>query len=437
MRFHTDPRPSINRPWSTVLACAAAACALGLAACGGGGGSAGSPQPQPQLAANAPGTPDTPAQVRAWSLPLDLAPGEVVKFSGEGGRPWRITQAEGQQVLTSNLPGVARWQATNPGGVAALWWTVGVSQDGGTIVAAANAGRLYASRDGGSTWQQGADESDRNWSAVAVSARGDRLAATAYAGALWLSQDGGRTWAPTLETRPWIGVGMSADGRFVAAADKHGQIHVSADGGQTFKAYGPQAEWRSVAVSATGQLMAAGVSQGVVYLSDDYGQSWHPLDSGTGDWYRVAMSADGRRIAAVDMGGWIHVTNDWGSHWASRFREGPVNALAASGDGLALAAAIPVDGGLPDGKVHVSTDGGLTWNAHLEDRTWRGVAVSGDGTTLVAAANGGSLHVSRGHRTTAGQAGGIGGGPDDWVELVYLGDGKFSVRAASGSFTVD
>ena len=94
-------------------------------------------------------------------------------------------------------------------------------------------------------------------------------------------------------------------------------------------------------------------------------------------------------------------------------------------------------GGLPDGKVHLSTDGGLTWTPHLEDRTWRGVAFSGNGQALVAAANGGHVYVSRGHRTTAGMGGSILGDQGSRVELVYLGEGLFSVREASGDFKVD
>lgn len=442
MRIQPDQRLRVARPWGTAVACLAAGVALGLGACGGGGGP--TPQASRQGATQQeppPATPPSPggtsAQVQAFRLPADLSPGEVVEISGDGVRPWRIAQAEGQQVLTSNLPGAVQWQAAYPAGAAALWWTVATSQSGNTIVAAANAGRLYTSRDGGVTWEAGAGEPERNWTAVAVSAEGDRLAATADGGTLWQSWDGGRTWEPTLEAGPWVAVGLSGDGRIVAAAQRHGPIHISVDGGQTFAAGGPVAEWGSLAVSASGQWMVAGTRQGALYLSGDLGQTWKPLDAGAGDWYRVAMSANGQRIAAVDMGGWIHLTGDRGGTWATGFREGPVNALASSGDGLALAAAVPVDGGLPDGKVHVSTDGGRTWVAHLEDRTWRGVAFSGDGTTLVAAANGGAVHVSRGHRTTEGTAGGISGAAGDWVELVYLGDGRFSVRAASGSFTVD
>lgn len=463
--------PPARRVSGIAPAVLAATLALGLGACGGGSGATHAAGPQPMLAAaeapEAPPAPPAPPDALAEgdqvvtgltqqaqanthyvidaavpgtvvvTLPTELSPGDTVKVTGRGVNAWRIVQGEGQQALTTNLPGAVDWQVRTPNGTSALWWSVAASQDGSTLLAAANAGRLYASRDGGATWRASADDWERNWSAVAMSAQGERLAATAYEGQLWLSQDGGQTWLPSLESRPWIGVGVSADGRFIAAADKHGRIHVSADGGQSFTAYGPQAEWRSLAVSASGQFMVAGVSHGLVYFSDDYGQSWAPRDSGIGDWYRVTLSADGRQVAAVDMGGWIHVSRDWGLTWTSRFREGPVNSLASSGDGMALAAAIPVDGGLPDGKVHVSTDGGVTWTAQLEDRTWRGVAFSGDGATLVAAANGGQVYVSHGHRTTSGPAGGIGGGQGSSVTLVYLGLGRFSVREASGNFTVN
>lgn len=466
MFHHTPSGPHRSRTTALAVWSLCMLAAVGLAACGGGGGSSLgvapvadrqgtlSAPPPPASMATASAAPTTvsgqaqqaqangdytidsaqPGEVIV-TLPTQLSPGDTVSLVGQGANRWRIVQNDGQQILTSNLPGALSWVETGPGASGDLWWAVAASQDGRALAAAANAGALYLAHDGGASWQTGLP-GERNWSALAMTADGSTLAASAYGGQIWLSRDGGATWSPAETAREWIAVGLSADGRYVVAADKHGRIHGSDDGGQTWTPRSAPGEWRSLAVSASGQFMVAGTNPGVVYFSDDYGHTWTPRDSGTGAWYRVAISADGQRVAAADSGSFVHTSSDWAITWTSRFREGPVNSLAMSGDGLALALAIPTDGGLPDGKVHISTDAGATWAGHLQDQTWRAVAFSGDGSTLIAAANGGRLYVSRGHRSTLGPGGGIGGGQGDSIVLVYLGDGKFTVREASGSFTV-
>lgn len=466
MFHHTPPG---RRPTRTARLAGWSLCvlaAMGLAACGGGGtgvtANADRPQPSPLSAAPAPAstvvpsTQPTPVSGQTQqaqghgddvidsalpgevivTLPTQLSPGDAVSVTGQSANRWRIAQNDGQQVLTSNLPGALSWVETGPGAAGDLWWAVAASQDGLVLAAAANAGALYVSRDGGTSWQTSVPE-ERNWSALAMAADGRTLVASIYGGQVWLSHDGGATWTATEAAREWIAVGLSADGRHVVAADKRGQIHGSDDGGLTWTARSAPGEWRSLAVSASGQFMVAGTNPGAVHFSDDYGHTWTPRASGDGAWYRVAISADGQRLAAVNSGSFVFTSSDWGITWTPRFRQGPVNSLSLSGDGLALALAVPMDGGLPDGKVQISTDAGATWASHLQDQTWRAIAFSGDGATLIAAANGGRLYVSRGHRSTPGAAGAISGGQGDSVQLVYLGDGKFAVRDAEGSFKVD
>jgi len=88
--------------------------------------------------------------------------------------------------------------------------------------------------------------------------------------------------------------------------------------------------------------------------------------------------------------------------------------------------------------LYTSTDSGLTWTARMDDayRFWRSVASSADGSRLVAAVRNGFIYINTGAATTTGASGRILGGPQEAIELQYVGNDTFRVLSFTGQFAV-
>jgi hypothetical protein len=95
--------------------------------------------------------------------------------------------------------------------------------------------------------------------------------------------------------------------------------------------------------------------------------------------------------------------------------------------------------GTADGPIYSSFDGGLNWSSRSvplgAPHAWGTMALSSNASTLAAADVGGSIYTSS-TWTTFGTGGSLSGGPNDAVELQYLGDGKFTVIQHTGTITV-
>jgi hypothetical protein len=121
--------------------------------------------------------------------------------------------------------------------------------------------------------------------------------------------------------------------------------------------------------------------------------------------------------------------------------------VASSADGSRLFA---VEAGLVGvtqtnaGRVYTSIDYGNTWSSHEPLQAWHCIATSADGTKLVAGTgwphltgppSSGPIFTSNGS-TTPGSGptgGGLLGGPDEAVELLYIGGNKFRVLSHEGT----
>jgi hypothetical protein len=103
------------------------------------------------------------------------------------------------------------------------WQAVATSADGKMVVAVENPGAIYASTDGGVTWDLKASAPPAaQWRAVASSTNGNALVAIASGGRIYSSADAGKSWTARESTRDWTAVASSADGTHLIAGETGG-----------------------------------------------------------------------------------------------------------------------------------------------------------------------------------------------------------------------
>ena len=438
------------------------------------------------------GTGSAPVEL---TLPTFIAPGDFVSIRGVSGRPWRIvpnccpgTTARSdmtpQAVITTNLPGnVTPGQHWTPRMVPMQWQTVASSQDGQFLVTADNPGHLRISSDAGATWTIGNIPTGQAWASVVIKRRpypspaagAVSIVAVATGGGIYRSGDAGVKWTElvsadagiNLSGRQWQSVTTDQLGTVVAAAVLNGPIYRTGTPGlgtsvitdwQVGTLEGASTAlvrpWRALAASADAVVMVAASDNGEVYISTTAGRTWVPHNVIVGGssvanaWNRVAMSDDGNTIAiAGRSNSALYVSRDRGLNWLKTSAPaGDYTALAMSADGQVIGGTLTNGVGNPSiGSVQISRDGGASFAAVSppgQDRNWRALAMSGDGHQFVVAAGTpgsatGQLYTSLGNRTSIGAAGSIVGGANDFVELEFLGNARFKVRAFDGGpFTI-
>jgi hypothetical protein len=417
------------------------------------------------------------------TLPATANSGDFVSVTGESANNWTLAQNSGQTVFTSGMQG-----STAPGTVwtprlaPKVWHWIASDATGNVILAGEGGGRLNTSSDGGNTWTTG-NSPNSIWISADMTAGGERMVAVQYGGGMYASTDHGATWTQLASSNPAVNlsgqayesVTISQDGRRIVALVQGGPIFVSGDGGATW-AQGttgsPAATltgwWRAVDGSADGMNLIAADQNGPVYRSSDGGFSWSQIAVTVGgvtapdNWYRVKMSNDGRTIAlvgnsfgGVNAGRGIYVSRDGGASWSRPISlVADYTAAAVSGDGQVIT--VTVSNPNPNrpagtvarasGRVLRSTDGGASFTTlatPASDTDWRAVGMSADGNQITVAAGmvetgeAGQLYTSLGNRTSIGTAGSITGSQGQTAELVYLGNGQFSVRSSGGgAFTI-
>ena len=404
-----------------------------------------------------------------------------MSVTGQSANAWMLAQNAGQTVFTSGMSGnVAPGTAWTARLAPRIWHWISSDATGNVIVAGEAGGPLNTSTDGGQTWTTG-NSPNSIWISSDMTPGAERIVAVQYGGGFYTSTDRGATWtqftsaAVNLGSQAYESVSISQDGRRIVAVVQNGPILVSADGGASWSqgtAAGSAAPltgwWRAVDSSADGMSLIAADQNGPVYRSADGGFTWSPANVSVGgvaapdNWYRVKMSSDGRTIALVgnsfggaNAGRGIYVSHDGGASWARPASlVADYTAAAVSGDGQVIT--VTVSNPNPNqpagtvarasGRVLRSTDGGATFSALAmpgSDTDWRAVGMSADGNQLAVAAGlfttaeAGQLYTSLGNRTSFGTQGSITGGQGLSAELVYLGNGQFSVRSSGGgAFTI-
>lgn len=284
------------------------------------------------------------------------------------------------------------------------WSGLASSADGNKLVAVADGGGIYVSKNYGLSWDLTSAPVE-GWEAVASSANGRKLVAVGNGG-IYTSSNEGCNWI--LGDLPpgyfWVSVTSSSDGSKLAAVDFYDTLaYISTNSGATWISnsiansdnYQTFGFSRSIAGSADGSKLVVATLGGTIFTSTNSGADWIATSAPVGNWSSVASSVDGDRLVACDaLGGGIYVSKDFGINW--ELTDAPSNnwySVACSTDGRKLVA---VAGGLPPdiGPIFTSVDSGATWvRAPVPDRSWYSVTASADGNNLVAAVLGGSIYI--------------------------------------------
>ena len=180
------------------------------------------------------------------------------------------------------------------------------------------------------------------------------------------------------------------------------------------------------------RLVAAGYGDSL-RVSTNAGQSWSARESQR-SWRSVASSADGTRLVAAGPGSFLYTSTDSGSTWTPRHQKRDWQSVASSADGRRIVAAE-----IDTYTLHLSNDFGVTWVQRGAGYPWASVALSADGSRLAALSTSG-MWVGRQDHSTTGITGAVSGGPDESLELQYIGGGQFLPTrhtTGSGTFQID
>lgn len=365
------------------------------------------------------------------SLPPNPQFGDVVRVAHSGGTGnFFIKLNSGQTVARVDDGSNLAWAQTATN---STWTAIAASADGTNLIASTSDGsapRIYTSTDSGATWVVRFSEASSLFTGVASSADGTKMVAVKGNGKIFTSTDSGITWELRTTIESCKAVASSADGtKLVVVPNSLGSIYTSTDSGITWaqRDNSGNRRWNSVASSADGnQLIAAAADLTAperIYISDDSGITWVPSGPSAALWQFVASSADGTRLVAVSNLR-IYISSDGGLTWINREFERPWRGgVASSANGKILMASYQGS----EGRVLMtSSDYGATWKPQDIHRiNWSGFASSADGTKQFGIAD--YIYVKPANSLLTGLRG------SGAIELLYVGNGKFSILSSSGS----
>ncbi|MCA3220178.1 MAG: immunoglobulin domain-containing protein [Burkholderiales bacterium] len=238
---------------------------------------------------------------------------------------------------------------------------------GDNSIAVAVGTGLWRSSDGGSSWSAvstGAYSPPETL--LRVTARGSKVLAVSDAGNILRSTDGGASWN---RVRPGnserlVDVSLNGNGRAVAVAENTTKIWVSTDGGASWveRSTLPFANARAGAIDLNNRIVVLS-SQTLTFISDDLGLSWTTNVSAqrNSDRWRLALSDFGGG-EALAVGGWgAMIRSGFGFTFYGIGGGGESGGSALGADITAMESANGVTLLVRDGYVGHSGDGGATW----------------------------------------------------------------------------
>lgn len=285
------------------------------------------------------------------------------------------------------------------------WDAVASSGDGRKLFATDAQGRLFASTNSGTAWDQ---MSAPVASRVACSSDGRTLCLDAGAPrAIWISTNSGITWG-SYPPPPGDGrLTLSADGTKLVSGGFYSYVYTSPDFGLNWRTTS-QSNYQQyvcgIACSADGAKLGALCCAGpsgtafAFYSSTNSGDSWIEIDGPPGTNPGVgalASSSDGMRLVAALAFVGIYTSSDLGQSWQQSDATGPTawNSIASSADGRKLVACSGSSSGDFPGQLLQSSDSGASWIDPGAPRTnWIAVASSADGNRLSAVVHNGGIY---------------------------------------------
>jgi photosystem II stability/assembly factor-like uncharacterized protein len=307
-------------------------------------------------------------------------------------------------------------------------WSCGaINATGLVILAAENAGRVYITTDGGSSWTetQPKGAADGNWYSCAIDDDGSHMIIAEFPGKLYVSTNSGSSWSEVTPagagSKDWGAVCCDSDGSVMCAAEitYTGALYVSTDSGSSWSAakYPPggttQGKYYGLDCDSDGSVIVVcdytpsyvAASRGRVWISTDTGSSWtesRPDGDTNYMWADVACDADGSHFIACAQekrydanGGRAYISTNSGSSWSEVRPAGDVSkhwgfcAINLDGSMQMLAVGITASSASAyAGRIYSSVDTGANWVEERPegdvDEGWFDIEIGGEGYKALA-----------------------------------------------------
>ncbi len=226
-----------------------------------------------------------------------------------------------------------------------------------TVFGLVDTGELFASVDGGVTWQACAALPVRDAVALLAGTSPQELFLAAASGSLHRSTDAGVSWTAIAAVPASDVIALVPLAGKLLMVCQRGDIFASSNGGATFALIGTISSSDLVAATVLGGSIFALSASGIVHRSDDAGSAWDEVGAITVS-NAVAIAAEVHRLYALTSTGDIARSDDLGATWAftSTVSQSGMTSLFAAPDALLATTAA--------GEIAASADG-ATW-------AWRG-----------------------------------------------------------------
>lgn len=278
--------------------------------------------------------------------------GQGVFASADGGRTW---QRSGQYVLESNI--------------AAL----GIGVMSGAVYAAGMRRGFYRSSDGGRTWEEtGEGIGERNPFTLALDPNSSNRLWLGGAGGLYRSDDRGSHWSESGQGIAGAKVVAltpnSSEANTVYAGVWTGGVYKTSNGGVSWQAVplgvglvtGLAVDPLDPNLVYAGMVYLTGIKDDGLYLSRDSGRTWQLAPLLRNMTVSVIATAPGKVYVGTDAG--LYISDDSGATWKQPTSGLPTNtqvAIVATHSNDPMRAYATLDIAARD--VYASTDGGRTW----------------------------------------------------------------------------
>lgn len=220
---------------------------------------------------------------------------------------WTVTIDSGTSAILTN-------DLTLVSGTSGVTYTaIACSADGSKVFASSNAGGIFVSIDGGTTFALTAGTTALNFRSIACSDSGIIVYSAVTAGSIYRSIDTGASFASVAGTTPfaWTGIACSSDGLYVYACINGGKIYASVNSGVTFAVLAASSTlaWTAVDCSPNGAQIYGAVSVGSIYTSINYGASFSTASGTSGlGWTSIVVT---------NVGATVYGTVSTGKVWKS------------------------------------------------------------------------------------------------------------------------
>lgn len=236
------------------------------------------------------------------------ATGGTLMVGGYNGRLW-----------TSNNVG-SSWTERRPAGrnEGYLWISGAISADGSKLLACSGQtlspyGRVFLSTNSGVNWSDITPNSANRYWRGCMNYDGSMICVGHTEGRLYVTRDYGSSW---FETRPngnlnwdWESIECNRTGNAILAcisSPNSGRIYKSLDYGSSWFELKPAGNankhWYALSCNSSGNTIFAGIYQNVCYCSYDSGSSWAQISSSYNSWVDINQSQVGSPVIYASAG---------------------------------------------------------------------------------------------------------------------------------------